>query len=312
MHAVQIVDAEVELREVPDPVPGSEELLIKTTSAGLNAADVLQKNGFYPAPPNVPQDIPGLELAGEVVAMGSQTTGFQIGDKVMGIVAGGAQAELCTIHYTTALHVPEGMDLVTAGGFCETYFTAYDALMRQAHLQPGERLLINGAAGGVGLSAISLAVSLSARVTASARNIEHHGFLEGLGAKALAPSDVDGSGPYDVILELVGAINLKSDLAELATEGRLSIIGVGAGAKSEIDLRVVMSKRARIFGSTLRARPHHAKATLVDEFRARILPLHQQQKVPVTIAATFTKDQVKQAYETFTKPGKLGKIILTF
>ncbi len=312
MKAVVIVDKDVVIAEVPDPVCGSEELLVEVRAAGLNAADILQKRGFYPAPPGIPQDIPGLEFSGIVREAGSQTSGFQAGDAVMGVIGGAAQAELCKIHYTNAVHIPDPLDIVSAGGFCETYFTAYDALVRQANLTLSDRLLINGAAGGVGLSAIALGSALNARVFASARHSAHHETLRRLGAEPILPSDVPGHGPYDVILELVGAPNLQEDLSVLATEGRISVIGVGAGAKSEIDLRILMSKRGRLHGSTLRARSAVSKAELAKEMASHVLPLVEKGLAPVTVAAVFDSASAKQAYETFEAPGKLGKIILTF
>ena len=312
MRAVTIVDKQVQVGEVPDPICGSEELLVEVRAAGLNAADVLQKNGLYPAPPGIPQHIPGLEIAGTVKEMGDQVSGFNIGDSVMGVVGGAAQAELCKIHFTNAIRVPKDMDLTSAGGFCETYFTAYDALVRQAGLQWSEKLLINGAAGGVGLSAIALGLAMNAQVIASARHVEHHNILRQLGAVPILPSDSEHYGPYNVILELVGALNMQGNLANLAMEGRISVIGIGSGAKSEIDLRILMAKRARIFGSTLRARSTHAKATLVQEITTHVMPLFGSGKLPVTIAATYPIAEVHQAYEMFAKPGKMGKIILTF
>ncbi len=311
MHAVVIVDKTVQIDEVPDPVCGSEELLVQVRSAGLNAADLLQKNGFYPAPPGIPQDIPGLEFAGIVKEVGSLVIGFKAGDAVMGVIGGAAQAELCKIHYSNAVLIPQGLDMTSAGGFCETYFTAYDALIRQANLQLSERLLVNGASGGVGLSAVALGRALNAKVTASARHQEHHETLRQLGASPILPAELAENGPYDVILELVGAINLQDNLNALAMEGRISVIGVGAGATSEIDLRILMAKRAKIFGSTLRARPTFAKAALAEEIKAHLLPLCELRKTPVMIAATFDLADVNKAYEMFAKPGKLGKIILT-
>ncbi|TAN24148.1 MAG: NAD(P)H-quinone oxidoreductase [Actinomycetota bacterium] len=312
MRAVVIADKQVQVGEAPDPICGSEELLIEVKAAGLNAADISQKNGLYPAPPGIPQEIPGLEIAGIVKEMGNQVAGFSIGDTVMGIVGGAAQAELCKIHFTNAVPVPKGMDLISAGGFCETYFTAYDALVRQANLQWSEKLLINGAAGGVGLSAIALGRTMNAQVIASARHSEHHENLRQLGAVPILPDDLKQFGPYDVILELVGAPNLQNDLTNLAMEGRISVIGIAAGARTEIDLRTLMSKRSRIFGSTLRARSTHAKALLVRELETHVLPLYGQGKLPVTIAATYPFSEVQRAYDKFARPGKMGKIILTF
>ena len=312
MKAVTFDNQQIRIAEVPEPECGSEDLLVKVRSAGINAADILQKRGLYPAPAGIPQDIPGLEFSGEVVKVGSKASGFKPGDRVTGIVGGGAQAELTTIHYSNALLVPESVDLIDAGGFSETYLTAYDALVRQAGLQMGEKVLINGAAGGVGLSAVTIATMLNARVTASARHLEHHQHLKTLGATPVLPEKVSEAAPFDVILELVGGINMEQNVSNLGDDGSISVIGVGAGAKCEIDLRLVMSKRARIFGSTLRARSTQSKAALTNDARTKLIPLLDQGKLPITVACRFDFREAAKAYESFSTPGKLGKILLTF
>lgn len=312
MRAATIVEKSIRIGEVPDPICGSEELLIQVAAAGMNAADILQKNGLYPPPPGIPLDIPGLEFSGTVIECGSQVREFSKGDRVMGIVGGAAQAELCTIHHSNAIRVPESMELTVAGGFCETYLTAFDALIRQAELKIGERLLINGAAGGVGLSAIAIGNAVNAQIYASARHPQHHEALKSMGALPISPENVEEHGPYDVVLELVGGVNIQSNLNNLAPDGRISVIGIGAGAKSEIDLRVLMSKRARIFGSTLRYRSTGAKAQLVHEARQQLMPLASSGKLPVTVSEIFPLERVAEAYEKFAEPGKLGKLIITF
>lgn len=312
MRAVTIENNEIKVAEAPDPICGSEDLLVKVASAGLNAADILQKKGLYPAPQGIPQNIPGLEFAGQVVRCGDKTTGFAPGDMVMGVVGGGAQAELTTIHYSNALKVPSNTAIIDAGGFCETYFTAYDALVRQAGLKLGEKLLVNGAAGGVGLSAITIGSLLNARVYASARHLEHHDYIEKLGATPILPEQSSQRAPYDVILELVGGINMQSNLESVSEDGRISVIGVGAGAKCEIDLRKLMAKRIKLYGSTLRARSTQSKATLANEIKSQLLPLLESGKLPVTIASTFEFKDAAQAYQAFATPGKLGKVILRF
>ena len=168
------------------------------------------------------------------------------------------------------------------------------------------------AAGGVGLSAVTIATLLNARVTASARHPEHHQYLKTLGATPVLPEKVSENGPYDVILELVGGINMEQNVSNLNDDGRISVIGVGAGAKCEIDLRLVMSKRARIFGSTLRARSTQSKAALVHDARTKLIPLLDQGKLPMTVAGRFDFKEAAKAYERFSTPGKLGKILLTF
>src|SRR5437763_7333916 len=255
MRAVTIVDGAIVAAERPDPVPGTGEVLVRVRAAGINAADLLQRRGGYPAPPGSPPDIPGLELAGEVAELGPGVTRIARGDRVMAVVGGGAQAELAVVHERTALPVPDDVAWEEAGGFPEAFTTAHDALFTQCELGLGESLLVHGAAGGVGTAAVQLGVAAGAAVTASVRDLRTRAALEAMGAAVVAHDGFAETGPHDVILELVGAANLAANLACLATGGRIGVIGVGAGARTEIDLRALMAKRARIHGSTLRARP---------------------------------------------------------
>ena len=260
MRAATIRDGELVVADHPDPEPGSGEVLVRVRAAGVNGADLLQRRGRYPAPPGSPEDIPGLELAGEVAALGPGARRFEEGDRVMAIVGGGGQGELATLNERAAMPVPEALDWPAAGGFAEVFTTAHDALFTQAGLRPGERLLVHGGAGGVGTAAVQLGRAAGARVTATVRNESLRGEVESLGAKAIASDDFADSGPFDVILELVGAPNLGADVAALATGGRIVVIGIGAGAKGELNLAALMGKRGRIQGSTLRARPLEQKA----------------------------------------------------
>ena len=195
-------------------------MLVRVLAVGLNGADLIQLRGRYPAPPGVPADIPGLELAGEVVACGEGVTRFSIGDLVMAVVAGAGQAELAVVHEREAMPVPEGMDPVSAGGFPEVFTTAHDALFTQAGLAAGERLCVHGAAGGVGTAAVQLGVATGATVTATVRAPARRDQVSGLGARVIDPLETLAGGPYDVVLELVGAPNLPVDLESLATGGR--------------------------------------------------------------------------------------------
>ena len=311
MRAVTIVDGHVEVREHPDPVPGKGELLVRVRAAGLNRGDLMQVAGFYPAPPGSPADIPGLEMAGEVATVGPGVTRFGEGDAVMAIVGGGGQAELALVHERIAMPVPPGLGWQEAGGFAEVFLTAHDALFTQAGLQIGERVLVHGAAGGVGTAAVQLARATGSRVTASVRNPDLRHAVRALGAeKVVAHDEYVAAGPYDVILELVGAVNLAGNLDALATAGRIVVIGIGAGARTEIDLLAVMGKRARISGSTLRARPLEEKALVARRAEAHVTPLLAEGRVRVLVEAVYPLGEAAAAYARFEQGAKLGKIVL--
>ena len=311
MRAATIRDGEVFVEEHPDPVAGTGQVLVRVRGAGLNGADQMQLAGRYPAPPGSPEDIPGLELAGVVEALGDGAARFEVGDRVMGIVGGGGQAELAVVHERQLMAVPPSVEFPDAGGLPEVFTTAHDAVFTQAGLRPGERLLVHGAAGGVGTAAVQLAHAVGAHVTATVRNPDARDAVAALGAdEVLDPEGFEAHGPFDVVLELVGAPNLKGNLKALATNGRIVVIGVGAGAKAEINLLALMGKRARIMASTLRARPLEEKAMTARAMEREVLPLFERGAVRVPVAQTFPLDDVVEAYERFAGGGKLGKIIL--
>jgi putative PIG3 family NAD(P)H quinone oxidoreductase len=311
MRAATIRDGEIAVQEHPDPRPEAGELLVRVRAAGLNGADMLQLAGRYPAPPGAPADIPGLELAGEVVESGRGVSRFEPGDRVMAIVAGGGQAELAVIHESNAMPVPEDLDWTAAGAVPEVFTTAHDALFTQAALTAGERLLVHGAAGGVGMAAVQLGTMAGARVTATVRDDHAREQIAALGVNAVPPLGFSAEGPFDVILELVGAPNLPEDLEALAMRGRVCVIGVGAGARAEIDLRVLMGKRGTIHASTLRARSLEDKAAAARAVERTVLPGFASGDLSVPVTATFGLDEVAAAYQRFKAGGKLGKIVLT-
>jgi NADPH:quinone reductase len=310
VRAVTIQDGRLVVEERPDPEPGKGEVLVRVRAAGINGADMLQRKGAYPAPPGVPADIPGLELAGEVEALGDAATRFEKGDRVMAVVAGGGQSELAVVHERAAMPVPEALDWPSAGGVPEVFTTAHDALFTQAELRPGERLLVHGGAGGVGTAALQLGRAAGASVVATVRREDLRPQVEELGATAVAPDAFGDLGPFHVVLELVGAPNIPANLGALATGGRITVIGVGAGAKAELNLLALMGKHARIHGSTLRARPLEEKAIAMRLVEREVLPLFESGDLRVPVAATFPLDEAEQAYERFSAGGKLGKIIL--
>jgi putative PIG3 family NAD(P)H quinone oxidoreductase len=317
MRAATIRDGEVLLEQHPDPEPAAGEVLVRVRAAGLNGADMMQRRGLYPAPSGSPPDIPGLELAGVVDQLGESARRFAVGDRVMAIVGGGGQAELAVVHERQLMPVPGRLDWPAAGGLPEVFTTAHDAIFAQAELRPGERLLVHGGAGGVGTAAIQLARAAGGRVTATVRREESRAQVAALGAEAIAPEGFAEHGPFDVILELVGAPNLAENMNALATGGRICVIGVSAGAKAELNLLALMGKRARIYGSTLRARPLEEKALAARRLEKEVLPLFDSgaagatPALAVPVAETFALDDVATAYERFATGGKLGKIVLT-
>jgi NADPH:quinone reductase len=311
MRAVTLKDGDLAVGEHPDPVPGAGEVLVRVRAAGLNGADMMQRRGLYPAPPGAPQDIPGLELAGEVEALGPGASRFAEGDRVMAVVAGGGQAERAVVHERALMPVPDRLAWEEAGGFPEVFTTAHDALFTQAELKPGERLLVHGAAGGVGTAAVQLGRATGADVTATVRNEELRPGVEELGARAIAPEGFEEHGEFDVVLELVGAPNLSANVGSLATGGRIVVIGVGGGAKAELNLLGLMGKRGRIMASTLRARPLEEKAGAMRAVEKHVLPLVESGAVKVPVAETYPLDEAEAAYERFANGGKLGKIVLT-
>ena len=311
MKAVTIEGTRLVVAERPDPEPGRGELLVRVAAAGLNGADLLQVKGGYPAPPGSPTDLPGLELAGQVAEIGPDVYRFTPGDRVMAVVGGGGQAELAVVHERLAIPVPGGLGWPEAGGFPEVVTTAHDALFTQCGLGLGDRLLVHGAAGGVGTAAVQLAAAAGAEVVASVRNPDHRQAVAGLGAAVVAePGRVFDHGPFDVILELVGAPNFPANLDALAVGGRLMVIGVGAGATVELDLRKLMTRRARVLASSLRSRPLEQKADAARRVEHQALPLLADGRLRIPVAATFPLDQAQEAYDRFTAGGKLGKLVL--
>ncbi|MCY4193582.1 MAG: zinc-binding dehydrogenase [bacterium] len=309
MRAVVFHEGRAMIGEAPDPEPGHRQLLVAVRAAGLNGADVAQAKGGYPPPSGAP-DTGGLEMAGEVVAAGPGCQRFSVGDRVMAVVQGGGQAELCAVDEPLAMPVPDSLGWPGAGGFPEVFATAHDALFAQAGLAMGERVCIHGAAGGVGVAAVQLAAAVGAEVTATVRNPGSRGAVAELGAHAVDPADFVDAGPFDVILELVGAPNWPANLKASATEGRITVIGVGAGAEVSLNLALLMVKRLRLLASTLRPRSLEQRAAVARRLERHVLPLAEAGRVRVPIARTFPLTEATAAYEYFAAPGKLGKVVL--
>ena len=313
MKSVVIDSGSLVLSERDTPTPGPGDVLIRVHAAGLNAADLMQRLGFYPAPPGWPQDIPGLELAGEVIELGEGVSPSLLNKRVCAIVGGGGQSTHCIVPAEHLTLVPDAISYNEAGGFAEAFTTAFDALVRQGHLTSGDRVLISGASGGVGTAAIQIASALGAHVIAVTRTPEHHELLKQLGAnETIIIEQVASIDRVNVVLELVGAAHLNAAQHILAPSARIVVIGVGGGGSTaELNLLNFMSTRATLTGSTLRARSREEKAEVITHVNKILLPLWQSGKLKVLINKSFEIEEVENAYNFFAERGKLGKVILS-
>jgi NADPH:quinone reductase len=299
------------LRDHEDPRACGEEVLIRIRAAGVNNADLLQAMGQYPPPKGVAHDIPGLEFAGEVVGLGPAAHRFSLGDRVMAVVGGGAQAELISVHERLLMPIPEVFSWEQAAGFPEAFVTAHDALFVQGDLRPGDRVLISGAAGGIGTAGVQIAAAAGAEVIASVRNADNRERVRQMGAiRAIDPADAEKNGPYDLIMELVGATNFDANLRALDIGGRIVVIGTGSGTEANLDLRALSQKRATVRASTLRARAMEEKAIATRAVERELLPLVREGKIDLVVAASYKLKDADLGYEAFRRSGKVGKIIL--
>ena len=311
----------LEVRDVPPPVPGPGEVLIDVVAAGLNRADVQQRRGFYPPPPGA-SDIPGLEVSGRIAGFGTDVTKpFSVGDKVVALLAGGGYAEQVAVPAGQVLRVPDGIDLVTAAALPEVAATVYSNLVMTAQMQPGETVLIHGATGGIGTMAIQLAKALGAHVATTAGTAEKVGT-----AKAFLGADIainyaeedfpaslraqNGGKGADVILDVVGAKYLEQNVEALADYGRLVVIGLQGGTKAELDLGILLRKRAAIIATSLRPRPVEEKTVIMSAVRDAVWPLLVDGQIRPLVAKTFPLAQVQEAHRYFDSGEHMGKILL--
>ena len=291
--------------ERPDPVPQSSEVLVRATHAALNPADVAQRAGNYPAPPGSPADIPGLEVAGTVIACGEAVTAWRAGDRVFGLVGGGGLSDTVAVHERHVARIPDDLTDREAAAVPEAFITAHDAVFTRAGLALGETLLVNGASGGVGTAAVQLGVAAGARVLANSRS--HREALTDMGAEPCVLSEARG---VDVVLELVGAANLAGSLEALALRGRIIVVGTGAGADAELSLRALMGRRASVMGTVLRARSMEEKAAAVQAFARSVVPHLAAGRARPVIDRVFPVAEAAAAFEHLSAPGKLGKVLL--
>jgi len=313
--------------EVESPsAPVADRVRVRVHAAGLNHADILQRRGSYPAPPGYPQNIPGLEFAGEVEAIGDAVGAWKIGDRVFGIIAGGAQAELVVVPESNLARVPTQLSWAEAGAIPEVFITAHDALFTPAGLKMGDRVLVHAAASGVGTAAVQLAHAVGATVYGTSRNADKLNRMREL-KLGMDESVAVGDAPakfaeavqrwtndagVDVILDLVGGSYFPPSLEALSIRGRIISVGTTAGAKSEIDLDLLKRKRAAIIGTMLRTRSIEEKADATRRFAAAVLPLVSRGRIRPVIDRVYPIDQVRDAHERLESNPSFGKIVLTF
>jgi NADPH2:quinone reductase len=306
----------VRVEERPDPAPGSHEVLVAASYSGVNPADLAQREGRYPAPPGAPQDVPGLEVAGTVIARGDAVQSWKAGERVFGIVGGGGLADRAVVHERHVTRVPGTLDDEAAAAAPEAFLTAHDAVVTQAGLRLGEAILVNGANGGVGTAAVQIASAAGGRVFANVRSAEVGERVAALGAQVVGPESfverVAAEGGAAVILELVGATNLGGDLAALAPKGTIVVVGTGAGADGPLSLRSLMSKRARLIGTVLRARPLEEKAAAVQAFAREVVPLLASGRIAPIVDHVLPAEDVTEAFDYLGHPGKFGKVLLAW
>lgn len=322
MHAVVLADhggpEVLSLQEVPDPIPGAEEVVVEVTATALNRADILQRMGRYPGPP-MPHEIPGMELAGRVAERGERAGRFEVGDAVMGIVGGGAYAERTAVHERQLMAVPDSIPLADAAAVPEVWITAWDALVAQAGLTPGRTALVHAGASGVGTAAIQLCRAIGARVavTCSTGKVQA---CRDLGADLVVDhtsedfvagvKELTGGAGVDVILDVVGGDYLARNLDALAVRGTIVQVGVMGDATATFPLGLLLPKRATLIGTVLRARPLEEKIATTTEFARQVLPLFDQGRCHPVVDRRFPLAEVADAHRHMEANANIGKILL--
>ncbi len=303
--------------EVPDPVPGSGEVLVDVVAAGVNRADIMQRQGRYPPPPGA-SEIIGLECAGHVAALGEGVTGWQVGDAVCALLAGGGYAERVAVPAPQLLPVPDGVDLVTAAGIPEVACTVWSNVVMTGRLAAGETFLVQGGTGGIGTHAIQVAKALGAWVAATAGSADRLEFCRELGADfaidyhddvpAALKEVTDGA---DVILDNLGAKGLAANVEALAFDGRLVIIGMQGGTKAELDIAKLLAKRGSVIATSLRGRSVSGKGAIVTAVREHVWPMIADGRVRPIVHAILPMPDAAAAQALFDRGGVIGKVLLT-
>ena len=309
------------IEDVERPVPGAGEVLIEVAGAGLNRADTLQRRGLYPPPPGASASIPGLEFAGTVVELGPGARDLRVGERVMGLAGGGAMATHVTSHERLLCRVPDGLDLVRAGGVPEVFMTAYDALFLQAGLRMGENLLVHAVGSGVGTAAVQLAARAGASALGTSRSADKLdrcrplGMADGIAVdrdgrfaeRVMALTDGRGA---DVILDAIGAPYLEENVRSLAAGGRLVVIGLLGGGSGQLPLGPLMSRRARLIGTVLRSRPLEEKASLTQAFGLHVVPLLADRRLVPVVEEILPMEEVREAHRRMESNRTFGKLVL--
>ena len=308
----------LQVQDVPDPVPGPEEVLVNVATSAINRADLMQRRGLYPGPP-ARHEIPGLEFAGVVAEVGARVTEHAIGDAVMGIVGGGGYAERVAVHQRQAMAVPPSLILDVAGAFPEVFITAWDALVRQGGLTSGRWALVHAGASGVGTASIQIAKAVGARIAVTASAGKHH-VCEALGADLVidyasedfveAVRSATGGAGVDVVLDVIGGDYLPRNISCVRTGGRIIQVGVMSGESVPFNPMALMAKRAALIGTTLRARPIEEKIAVTRQFAAEMLPHVATGAMAPVIDSRFALDEASAAHERMESNLNAGKIVL--
>jgi len=312
----------LEIAERPKPIYGAGEVLVKVAAAGVNRPDVAQRKGHYPPPPGAPQDIPGLEVAGTVVAKGANVSRWKIGDKVCALVIGGGYAEYCNVPEGQCLPVPDNLTFTEAASLPETFFTVWSNVFDRGNLKSGESLLVHGGSSGIGVAAIQMATALGSTVYVTAGSAEKCSFCEALGAaKAInyktenfadAIKELTNGKGVDVILDMIGGDYTAPNIQSLALDGRLVLINMMLGKNVQLDLSQVMAKRLTITGSTLRSRDISFKSDIARNLDRIIWPLLESGEIKPVINAVFPAEKAADAHRLMESSAHIGKIVLKF
>lgn len=305
----------IKMREVPVPEPREHEVRVRVAASALNRADLLQRQGRYPAPEGWPADVPGLEFSGVVDVAGPDVTRWQPGDRVMGLVGGGAQAELVLAHEAELLPVPDSMDLIDAAAIPEAFLTAFDALRIRARLQAGERLLIHAVGSGVGTAAVQLAKLAGATVVGTSRTPEklkrasQLGLDMGVNTAHQSFRDAMRE-PVDVVLDVLGGPALADNLAVLAPRGRLILVGFLQGSATDVSLEPLLRKRLEVIGTVMRSRSHAERAELVRAFADAVLPALWDGRLAPVVDSRYPVEKIAAAHERMASNAGFGKVVV--